>query len=74
MLSKRIHIFFQALADIKPEVESTIKMGRKLVDSGSVVDGPDTTRKIDALKEMFNVLGAQVQLTQQYECFLLSIF
>ena len=40
-------------------------MGRKLVDSGSVVDGPDTTRKIDALKEMFNVLGAQVQLTQQ---------
>ena len=49
------------MADIKPEVESTIKMGRKLVEAGSVTDCPDTTRKIDALKELFNVLGAQVR-------------
>ena len=39
-------------------------MGRKLVDTGSVADGPDTTRKIDALKELFNVLGAQVILSE----------
>ena len=51
---------YNALANIKPEVEATIKMGRKLVESDSVSDPPATTRNIDHLKELFNLLGAQV--------------
>ena len=51
---------YNALADIKPEVEATIKMGRKLVETGSVPDPNTTSSNIDDLKELFNVLGAQV--------------
>ena len=51
---------YNALADIKPEVEGTIKMGRKLVDTESLPDPAATTKNIDALKLLFNQLGAQV--------------
>ena len=50
------------MADIKPEVEATIKMGRKLVETGSVASPLTTSSNIDALKELFNLLGAQVTL------------
>jgi len=52
--------FYNALAEIKPEVEATIKMGRKLVETGSVPEPSTTSSNIDDLKELFNVLGAQV--------------
>ena len=51
---------YNALADVKPEVEATIKMGRKLVEAGAVPDPGVTSANIDSLKELFNVLGAQV--------------
>ena len=51
---------YNALADVKPEVEATIKMGRKLVETGAVPDPGVTSANIDSLKELFNVLGAQV--------------
>ena len=51
---------YNALANIKPEVEATIKMGRKLVETDSVADPAATTKNIDHLKELFNLLGAQV--------------
>ena len=51
---------YNALADVKPEVEATIKMGRKLVESSSVAEPLVTSGNIDALKELFNVLGAAV--------------
>eukprot|EP00094_Tigriopus_californicus_P012072 TCALIF_11665-PA protein Name:"Similar to DMD Dystrophin (Gallus gallus)" AED:0.11 eAED:0.12 QI:11/0.44/0.31/0.89/0.88/0.89/19/143/3398 len=51
---------YNALSDIKPEVENVIKMGRKLVDSDAVENGPALTKKIDALKADFNEVGAQV--------------
>ena len=51
---------YNALANIKPEVEATIKMGRKLVETDSVSDSEATTKNIDHLKELFNLLGAQV--------------
>ena len=35
-------------------------MGRKLVEAGAVADNILTTNRIDQLKELFNVLGAQV--------------
>jgi hypothetical protein len=52
----------QALADIKPEVEATIKMGRRLVETKAVLDPPTTSKNIDSLKELFNLLGSQVCL------------
>ena len=51
---------YNALANIKPDVEATIKMGRKLVQRNAVVDPDSTTTNIDNLKELFNVLGTQV--------------
>ena len=51
---------YNALADIKAEVEATIKLGRKLVEGGSLPDPSTTTANIDSLKETFNMLGAQV--------------
>ena len=51
---------YNALADVKPEVEATIKMGRKLVEAAAVPDPGVTSANIDSLKELFNVLGAQV--------------
>lgn len=51
---------YNALANIKPEVESTIKLGRKLVETSSVPDCDATSKNIDNLKELFNVLGSQV--------------
>ena len=35
-------------------------MGRKLVETGAVTDPDVTTKNIDQLKELFNLLGAQV--------------
>ena len=51
---------YNALANIKPDVEATIKMGRKLVQRNGVQDPDSTTSNIDNLKELFNVLGTQV--------------
>ena len=51
---------YNALANIKPDVEATIKMGRKLVQRNAVSDPDSTTSNIDNLKELFNVLGTQV--------------
>ncbi len=63
---------YNALSDIKPEVENVIKMGRKIVLSSSTEeedeynDGngdearKELTAKIDSLKEEFNEIGGQV--------------
>ena len=57
---------YNALSDIKPEVENVIKLGRKIVDSGE--DGSSTeglTAKIDSLKADFNEVGAQITETKK---------
>lgn len=51
---------YNALSDIKPEVENVIKMGRKVVDTKAVDNVADLTVKIDELKEDFNDIGAKV--------------
>ena len=53
---------YNALSDIKPEVENVIKLGRKIVDSESpsTADPSDLTGKIDALKADFNDVGKQI--------------
>ena len=58
---------YNALSDIKPEVENVIKLGRKIVDSEETpstsaeeVDPSELTAKIDALKADFNDVGKQI--------------
>ena len=54
---------YNALSDIKPEVENVIKLGRKIVDSEespSAEDPSELTGKIDALKADFNDVGKQI--------------
>ena len=49
---------YNALSDIKPEVENVIKMGRKIVEADE--ESPELTAKIDALKLDFNEVGKQI--------------
>ena len=55
---------YNALSDIKPEVENVIKLGRKIVDSeessSTEADPSELTGKIDALKADFNDVGKQI--------------
>ena len=51
---------YNALSDIKPEVENVIKMGRKIVDAKAVENAGDLNKKVDGLKEDFNDVGRQV--------------
>ena len=51
---------YNALSDIKPEVENVIKMGRKIVESEAIDDTDRLTEKIDLLKFDFNEIGAQI--------------
>ncbi|XP_046669291.1 dystrophin, isoforms A/C/F/G/H-like isoform X2 [Homalodisca vitripennis] len=50
--------FYQTLSEIKSEVESVIKTGRKLVEEKSVPQ--HFTGRLDTLKELYNKLGLQV--------------
>ncbi|XP_054272925.1 dystrophin-like [Macrosteles quadrilineatus] len=50
--------FYQTLSEIKSEVESVIKCGRKLVEEKSVPQ--HYTGRLDTLKELYNKLGLQV--------------
>ena len=64
VLSPVPRCIYNALSDIKPEVENVIKMGRKLVDGAAengLENAKEVTKKIDSLKEDFNETGAQVQ-------------
>ena len=58
-----LRCIYNALASLKPEVEAGIKMGRKLVETQAVAQPDQTSQDIDRLKELFNVLGAQVRIT-----------
>ena len=62
-IKEQIHhakCIYNALSDIKAEVENVIKMGRKVVDTKAVDNTLDLTMKIDELKEDFNDVGARV--------------
>ena len=43
------------MSDIKPEVETVIKEGRKQAE-----EQPELTPRIDALKELYNRLGSEI--------------
>ncbi|XP_075226861.1 dystrophin isoform X2 [Lycorma delicatula] len=52
--------FYQTLSDIKSEVESVIKTGRKMVEEGNVSDPVQYTARLDSLKQLYNKLGFQI--------------
>ncbi|PSN29971.1 hypothetical protein C0J52_24408 [Blattella germanica] len=52
--------FYRTLSEIKGEVESIIKSGRKLVEEKAVADPQAFNKRIDTLKELYNKLGSQI--------------
>ncbi|XP_075984488.1 dystrophin isoform X7 [Anticarsia gemmatalis] len=52
--------FYRTLSEIKSEVETIIKTGRKMVEEKSVPEPQEFSKKIDMLKELYNKLGAQI--------------
>lgn len=52
--------FYRTLSELKSEIESVIKTGRKMVEEKRVQDPPAFSKKIDMLKELYNKLGAQI--------------
>ncbi|XP_047511118.1 dystrophin-like isoform X6 [Pieris napi] len=52
--------FYRTLSEIKSEVETVIKTGRKMVEEKTVAEPQDFSKKIDGLKELYNKLGAHV--------------
>lgn len=52
--------FYRTLSEIKSEVESIIKTGRKMVEDKAVPEPQEFSKKIDMLKELYNKLGAQI--------------
>ncbi|XP_052744311.1 dystrophin isoform X5 [Bicyclus anynana] len=52
--------FYRTLSEIKSEVESIIKTGRKMVEEKAVTEPQEFSKKIDMLKELYNRLGAHV--------------
>lgn len=50
------------MSELKPEVETVLKTGRQIVERKQV-DFPDSlSKQLDAIKQLYNELGAQVLL------------
>lgn len=48
------------MSELKPEVEAVLKTGRQIVERKQV-DFPDSlSKQLDAIKQLYNELGAQV--------------
>ena len=62
-----IQCIYNALSDIKAEVENVIKIGRKVVESTDTDHAlkDKLTMKIDTLKEEFNRAGNEVRETMK---------
>lgn len=52
--------FYKTMSELKPEVETVLKTGRLIVERKQV-DFPDSlSKQLDAIKQLYNELGAQV--------------
>lgn len=55
--------FYRTMSEIKSDVEYVIKTGRQIVEKKQI-DFPGTlTSQIDAVKQQYNRLGGQVDVT-----------
>ncbi|GFN77850.1 dystrophin [Plakobranchus ocellatus] len=53
--------FYKTMSELKPEVETVLKTGRQIVERKQV-DFPDSLGKqLDAIKQLYNELGAQIK-------------
>ena len=52
--------FYKTMSEIKPEVEYVIKTGRQVVEHKQVNFPDKLSGQIDAIKQQYNDLGAQV--------------
>ncbi|CAL1537370.1 unnamed protein product [Lymnaea stagnalis] len=53
--------FYKTMSELKPEVETVLKTGRQIVDRKQV-DFPDSlSKQLDAIKQLYNELGAQIK-------------
>ncbi|KAM7360342.1 dystrophin isoform 3-T3 [Cochliomyia hominivorax] len=51
---------YRTLSEIKPEIESTIKTGRKVCEDKFTKSPKQLSQRIDALKHLYNALGENV--------------
>lgn len=51
---------YRTLSEIKPEIESVIKTGRKICEDRSTKNPKKLSQSIDALKHLYNALGEHV--------------
>ncbi|XP_065355051.1 dystrophin, isoforms A/C/F/G/H isoform X7 [Calliphora vicina] len=51
---------YRTLSEIKPEIESTIKTGRKVCEDKYTKSPKQLSQRIDALKHLYNALGENV--------------
>uniref|UniRef100_A0A2C9KMX3 Dystrophin n=1 Tax=Biomphalaria glabrata TaxID=6526 RepID=A0A2C9KMX3_BIOGL len=53
--------FYKTMSELKPEVEAVLKTGRQIVERKQV-DFPDSlSKQLDAIKQLYNELGAQIK-------------
>ncbi|XP_059157467.1 dystrophin-like isoform X5 [Physella acuta] len=53
--------FYKTMSELKPEVETVLKTGRQIVERKQV-DFPDSlSKQLDAIKQLYNELGAQIK-------------
>ncbi|XP_012946043.2 dystrophin [Aplysia californica] len=53
--------FYRTMSELKPEVETVLKTGRQIVEHKQV-DFPDClSKQLDAIKQLYNELGAQIK-------------
>lgn len=51
---------YRTLSEIKPEIETVIKTGRKVCDDRSTKNPKKLSQSIDALKHLYNALGEHI--------------
>lgn len=51
---------YRTLSEIKPEIETVIKTGRKICDDRTIKNPKKLSQSIDALKHLYNALGEHV--------------
>ncbi|XP_023158470.1 dystrophin, isoforms A/C/F/G/H isoform X5 [Ceratitis capitata] len=57
---------YRTLSEIKPEIESTIKTGRKVCEDKFTRSPKQLSQRIDALKHLYNALGENVTQSKMF--------
>ncbi|XP_069963262.1 dystrophin, isoforms A/C/F/G/H isoform X4 [Bactrocera oleae] len=57
---------YRTLSEIKPEIESTIKTGRKVCEDKFTRSPKQLSQRIDALKHLYNALGENVTQSKAF--------